>query len=348
MTHQQRTHRDVKVGVSYFGVRNPRHVVEDLKAMSDAGIDFVVHTFSENDAEFYLETMKEIVELTHRFGLEAYIDPWGVAGVFGGEAYSKFVALNHDALQRYNDGQFAAAACPNNPKTLDFVKSWIRKAAEIGGDVIFFDEPHFAHARGGWSCVCDHCKRKFESIFGYEMPSVLNEDVERFRLESIRDFLKQLAGYAKEFGMRTAVCMLPRTSELHFWREIFALPELDIVGTDPYWTGIGLHGKEVYDHVLNFTKLVVELADGLGKEAQIWIQMFKIGDGDEDDIKEAVRAAVDGGARNIAAWSYMATGYMSYIRCERPDVAWSRFIESVYEIKRTENKIVEKEKGLLS
>ena len=42
-----------KLGVSYFGVRNPDHVARDLRRMAAAGCNAVLHTFSEDDLRFY-------------------------------------------------------------------------------------------------------------------------------------------------------------------------------------------------------------------------------------------------------------------------------------------------------
>ena len=67
----------MQFGVSYFGVRNPRHVEQDLDDIRRLGFDYVVFTFSENDHRFYREVMATCVALAHQRGLKAHIDPWG-------------------------------------------------------------------------------------------------------------------------------------------------------------------------------------------------------------------------------------------------------------------------------
>ncbi len=327
---------NIKVGISYFGVRNPLHVAQDLHEMASNGIDFVVHTYSENDMAFYHGTMIEIVELTHRMGMEVYIDPWGVLGVFGGEAFSRFVPRNRDASQIFSDGEYAPAACPNNPKTADYMMEWLEKAAETGADVVFFDEPHFAGRPDKWACRCEHCQRKFEEMYGHPMPTELTPEVMEFRFQSIAQFLQKLARKAKELGMKTAVCMLPREHEAEHWERIFSMPEIDIVGTDPYWVPRGLTGEDVYKHVRKFADMVMELAKKHGKEPQIWIQLFRIPAGHESDIEIAVQAARDAGVKNLAAWSFRGTSYMSYIRSDNPELAWATLLKAYRKAKEAD------------
>src|SRR6266705_2044410 len=78
----------MQFGVSYFGVRNPQHFQRDLDDIACLGFTYIVFTFSEEDQRFYQASLTEFVRRTHQQGLKAYVDPWGVCGVFGGEAFS--------------------------------------------------------------------------------------------------------------------------------------------------------------------------------------------------------------------------------------------------------------------
>ena len=74
-----------EVSVSYFGNRMPRHFIErDLPEMVQMGCTFVLHTFSEYDMDYYSGAVAEMVAASKHAGLDVYLDPWGVAGVFGG------------------------------------------------------------------------------------------------------------------------------------------------------------------------------------------------------------------------------------------------------------------------
>ena len=120
-----------KRGVSYFGSRILRHVRADLKSLRSAGFTYVVHTVSENDLRYYPGTMREIFAATRDLGMEAHADPWGVAGLFGGEAFSAFAAERPDLCQVDAHGGHHPALCPNRPEVHAFL-GWETTASTIG------------------------------------------------------------------------------------------------------------------------------------------------------------------------------------------------------------------------
>ena len=71
----------LQTGVSYFSGRTIRHVEADLADMVAHHCTYVIHCLTETDLAYYAETMHEIVQSTHRAGLQAWLDPWGVAGL---------------------------------------------------------------------------------------------------------------------------------------------------------------------------------------------------------------------------------------------------------------------------
>ena len=323
-----------RFGASYFGVRDPDHVYRDMLEMANEGLTFVVHTFSENDMRFYSGTMKEIVDISRKAGLEVYLDPWGVCGIFGGEAFSAFVCENPDTWQILKSGKRVPAACPNNPKTLEFLEDWVRTAVELSPTGIFFDEPHFYKtSEKDWACACDFCQKKFLEEFGYPLPAQFTEDVLQFRVRTMANLIRHLSGIAKDGGLTTSLCLLPREKEVAYWTEFSQIPTLDIIGTDPYWVALRLDGDDVTKHVKKFSRIVVGLAKSHNKEPQIWIQAFKIPQGTETNIRRAVYAAVEEGVKNIVAWSFKGTRIMSYIRPDRPEVVWETYISAIREIK---------------
>ena len=56
-------------GVSYFGVRSPKHVLADMQDIKAAGFNAVLHTWSEEDQQYYYDTMKDIVDQSAELGL---------------------------------------------------------------------------------------------------------------------------------------------------------------------------------------------------------------------------------------------------------------------------------------
>jgi len=167
----------IKTGVSYYGPRSLPHVEADMAAIKANHVSYVVHTFSENDFMFYRQTMKDIFDITRRQGLGVHADPWGLLGIFGGEAFSDFVSFQTDVRQVLSDKRSGAAACPNHPDTLKFMKKWVDAAVEAGADVIFWDEPHFympgrfgrSESRTVWGCLCDYCRAKYKRMYRKNM-----------------------------------------------------------------------------------------------------------------------------------------------------------------------------------
>ena len=297
---------------------------------------YVVHTFSETDLEFYKGTMKEITGISRAAGLEVWIDPWAVGGVFGGETYSKFVAINLDAREISAKGESLPAACLNHKKFREFMFGWIDAARELEPDVFFWDEPHFylypldemQKDKTLWACRCDVCRRLFKARFGYSMPVKLNDDVKLFKEDSIVDFLKTMCDYVKlqatgyRLQAKNAVCFLPFKGPLGGimdWSKAARIKSLDIIGTDPYWR---VGEKDVAGLVGRFSRRIAQISKRYGKEGQIWILNFRIKRGTEKDIETAVKAAYKAGIRNIAAWSYYGTGCMSYLKSEDPKKVW--------------------------
>ena len=117
----------IRTGAAYFGNRTLRHVRADLQDMADSGFDYVVHCFTESDLIYGIETMREIVRMSHELGMEAHMDPWGVAGIFGGEAFSKFVAREMDACQILADGSAVGIACLYSKRLRALLHRWIER-----------------------------------------------------------------------------------------------------------------------------------------------------------------------------------------------------------------------------
>ena len=318
----------MRLGVSYFGSRMPDDVAEDMKVIRDNGCNFVVHTFAEEDMEFYPGTMEKIVKASKKEKLKVWIDPWGVGQTWGGEAYSNFIAKNVDTMQVNAEGNLVPAACLNNEKYRKFMIEWADKAIEIGADNIFWDEPHFyiyAEAEGckGWACRCNVCQGLFKKRFKKDMPVVMNDEIRLFKEDCLVDFLKFLCDYAKKKKMINSMCYLPfeNTSTFSDWSKVAKIKSLDIIGTDPYWRK-GQTEKEIIERVGGQAERIAKLAKEYNKEGQIWILNFNIAKGKEKDIEVAIETAYQAGIRNIAAWSYYGTYQMSNLASDNPKAVW--------------------------
>ena len=324
----------MKTGISYFGNRIQDHFAKiDLLDIVDHGCTYIVHTFSENDLQYYRGSLKAMVAATHQAGLEAYIDPWGVGGVFGGEAYSNFVPRNPDTWQVKSDGSPTPMACLNDSTFREFMHGWVDAAAEIGADVVFWDEPHLyaGTAAGGneWTCFCSVCRELFHSKFGADMPSALTSEVAAFREDTVVDFLAEMCAYAKSNGMGNAVCLIPFDDGVHgvtHWEKIASIPGLDILGVTPFWQFFQ-QDQDIF--VAHFAEKVVTLSHTHALESQLWLQAFLVPSGTEAELARTAEIAIEAGVQNIAAWGFRGCDYMSSLRSERPEEVW-RVIGEVF------------------
>ena len=327
----------LKTGTSYFGNRILKYVEQDMKGLKQGNCNLVVHVFSENDLQYYSQTMKEMVTISHEQGLEVYMDPWGVGQVFGGEAYSSFLYKNLGSWQVTSQGNPAPIACLNDSVFNDFMKSWVEKAVETGTDVVFWDEPHwylgewFDRGRDEWGCLCKTCRALFCEAYGYEMPTSLSQVVLEFREKKILDFLDRMASYVKKISggkVRNAVCLLPVDDPRQGfmdWGKVCALPVIDVIGTDPYWISFE---RDCSEFVGAYSRKVVDLCARYQKEGQIWIQAYRIPKGREKELAQAVQVAYDAGVRNLAAWSLYACDHMSYLRSDDSPKVWETLLSA--------------------
>ena len=338
----------MKTGVAYFHTRDPRHVERDLDDMIEHGCNFVVHCYSELDMAFYNRAMEKIVRMTRDRDMEAYIDPWGLGGMYGGETFSRFVAVNLEARQVSSKGKILPAACPNQHAFQEFQKQWIKRSAQLGAQVCFWDEPHFYFnildpgSWDDWACRCDACRNLFRERYGAVMPVELTEEVALFRERSVLDFLEMMCDEAKSLDMRNCVCVLPdeggglgRAAGTAAWENIARIPAVDIFGTDPYWV---LFNKDMEEFVRNHCLRVKNLCDQYGKEAQAWVLAFIIPEGREEEVGGAVDVMYSTGIKNIAAWAYRGCDVID-IMSKNPEKVWEilgKAYKRVHELDRKE------------
>ena len=313
----------IQTGVAYFDSRAPKHVAADLDDMAASGCTYVVHCFSEFDQRWQPDSVARIVRMTAERGMDSWIDPWGVGEVFGGEPFSRFGAFHPDALQVRSDGEPTTIARLNQPAFRAWLHDWIDRASDIGGRTVFWDEPTVYFADGVWGCRCAVCRSLWRDRHGGEMPTAYGPEVEAFIEQTMHDLLGDASLYARSKGMRNAVCIMPPESTnpgFRDWDRAASIPGLDDFGTDPYWFSFGGTAAE---YVGRHAKATVEVATRHGLDHHVWIQAFGVPAGREGEIALAVDAAVDAGARNIAAWSYDGCAAMSTCACEDPAAAWS-------------------------
>ncbi|ELY92338.1 hypothetical protein [Natrialba taiwanensis] len=326
-------------GTSYFGVRDIEHVESDLERFHERGLNAVLHTFSERDREYYMETMADIVSASHDRDMRVYVNPWAVGRVFGGEALSEFIGRHPESCQVLSTGERIPAACFNDTRFRTYMREWATDAAEIGADVLFWDEPHWyipewfddELPEGAWTCRCETCQELYEDDYGEEMPAVRTDRIDEFRERSLLSFLEEMMSHTADRGCQNAVCLLPSKDAEHGlsdWEDLASSEFLDILATDPYW---GVHGKESEAFVSSFTGTVVSLAAEYDLESQIWIQGFRLSGGEKTvrEVREATRAAVDGGVDSVFMWGYDGCRSISSIACAEPEAVWNAYLDEL-------------------
>ena len=322
-------------GVSYFGVRDPRHARRDLDEIAAAGFRHVTHTLSEHDLRYHEKDVARLIAETKTRGLEAGVDPWGVAGIFGGEAWSELALTDLACRQVDANGRSVPAACPNSAAAQALLARWARTAVDLGADVLFWDEPHF-HLGALMSpplapcCRCDACAAAWRERFSGALPVEGTPELRAFRADSLRTLLAGAIAVVRGRAVRHSLCLLPRgefaAAGSDDWEGFARIPGLSRLSTDPYWMD---RPVDPADFVRRHATPLEELCRRTGAEMEVWLQGIRIPAGREDAITAAADAAADAGARIISFWSFRGTERMSHLACGDPDAAWRAMCDAV-------------------
>ncbi len=313
-------------GVAYHGNRILRHVEDDMRDIVHHNMNLVVHMFSHNDWDRHKAVMPDIIKISEAYGLEVWIDNWGIGGPPGDKSH--FLQYHPEAHQVFADGTLdPVSSCYNSEAFVQFTKDWLDVVRASGGKRIFWDEPRFKSkktADGGRleTCYCESCKKLFRERYGKEMPLENTPELQEFRAFTLVNYFDRVTAYAHSLEMKNYAGIMIHTLDVA--SGLAQIPHLDNFGTDPYWfprkKPDGVTGAtDPYDYVYTNTRYTIEQAEKYGKGHHIWIQGYDIPAGREDDIILATDAAYDAGARTIIDWSFRGGESNSYRSddCER-------------------------------
>jgi hypothetical protein len=247
-----------------------------------------------------------------------WIDPWGVGGVFGGEAFSD-AALHHpDWRQVAADGDKLPACCPSNPGFQGFMREWTDAALESGADAVFWDEPHFySDGTERIGCYCRYCQELAEK-----------------GKPAIGSFLREVCCRVKSRGSQNVVCVLPSTLErtdILDWNETAGLESVMNLGSTPFWA---MQAADPEEYVTRIGRELIQVASCARIQTHLWIQGFRIPAGREAEITRSAIAAGQLGIDVIAIWGFDACESMSSLSCERPQIAWAAFLKAIEQLRR--------------
>lgn len=317
------------LGIAYFGNRYAGHARADLAEMAELGATTVVHTFSEADLRWNPATMTELIGIGRALGLDAWCTPWGLGGIFGGEAASYAVMMHPEATQRDQRGAPLPALCLNQPPARTLVEHWLDACALAGASVVTWDEPHLAlgppvSARGDWSCRCDVCQRLYAERFGAPMPAEWTETVAAFQHASIVAALEWMIAEANRRGLQSGLVLLPdeQTGDRD-WRTLAMLPGVRWFGVTPYWLYQQVPPAEIEAYLRRWCRRMQTAATGLPVRTVGWIQAFSVPAGRESELTRGIEIMDEEGIDMIAIWAYRACAAMSALAPDDPARVWS-------------------------
>jgi len=333
--------KKLKTGYAYHGNRMLNHAEADLRDMAINNCNVVVHMLSHTDWNRHLKVLKEIVDMTHSFGMEAWMDNWGIGGSPGDTSH--FLVYHPECHIMYSDGEMAPIyPCLNSTEFRKFVREWIDAVQFCGCEKIFWDEPHLPQKEidGNiiFGCACPRCRKLFEEQYGYKMPNVQNEDVKQFRVDTIVGFFREMTAYSSSKGIENSVCLEVRTTDpdnmaVKITKAVCELPTMEDIGSDPY---CAYNVDNVYKFTYDITKMNIDICEKAGKDHNIWVQTYNNPIGKEEQIVEMIDGCYDAGARTILAWSYHGAIGNDY-RAKNPDVVRAKTHDAfrrIWEIER--------------
>ena len=217
------------------------------------------------------------------------------------------------------------AACINQQEFRDWFYEHVRRIAQESKiDGVFIDEPHYAwtYSMEDFACVCEACQEKYKSAHGSGMPTEYNADIKKFREDNMHQFLVETCRTVKEASKSIDVCVCIIPAEFEFlgtpdWDRIASIPEVDMFSTDPYYHLFGLE----HEWAIDIARRTIETARRYRKRSQLWLQMFRLNEGNEAAVASLVPAYAKMGVDSIFGWSYLANKGTS-IASDNPDLLW--------------------------
>lgn len=293
---------------------------------------------SETDLWFNTGTIgRQIYEARH-LGLETWLDPWGVCGLFGGESLTHFVARYPETAQRTREGAPVPAACPNHPATGEFLHEWLKRAVSLSPGGIFWDEPHFFMKT--WhpenirlpACFCAQCDARARSLMDRSVHNLPPDSLATFQAQCLLSLLIPLLKGTRDLGAQCALCLLPEelggSSVLSGNPDLFAT-SVDFLCTDPYYHLLGLDESQKYEFVEKHVDRLALARKRWGVKTWIWLPGFLVPDGAERLFSRIATRAREAQTDYLSLWSYRGTEMMSARACEKPDKVWRAFLRLV-------------------
>lgn len=321
-------------GVAYFGNRYLHHARADLAEMASTGSSFVVHTFSESDLRWNPGTMRALVDAGTEVGLQSWMTPWGLGGVFGGESPSYAVMTHPEGCQRDDRGTHLPALCPRQPAFRHLMERWLDAVAATGARVCQWDEPHLARGPSDtedrWACRCAACQVAFKEETGRDLPTAWDREVDRFMRRLLSDTVAWLTTEARRRGLASSVVLLPdEAAGAADWAALAALPGVRYFGVTPYWVLAGVGPQHWETYLRRWCERLVTVTSDAQAEPLGWVQAFAIPAGREHEIRRGIEIMRETGITTIAVWAHRACAAMSELAPDDPELVWHTVQDAV-------------------
>ena len=321
----------LKIGVAYHSNRLFKSVREDMDEIVAKGFNSVVHMFTHNDWKRCPSVVKDIFDYTKWLGLDFSVDNWGLMGAPGDACH--FLSYHPEAARMFSDGTpNSPHVCLNSPAFIEWSKEWIDKVYEMGGRSIFWDEPFLKSDKERFTCACPHCKKLFEEKYNRPMPVIPDKDCFDFQVWSIVNYFAQVTEYSNSKGMKNSVCVMAGGDLGININNVgkLALPYMDGLGTDPYWSSKEdyIVNEWVYEHVYTHTRKLIDVCEKTGKDHNLWVMAYSSAAGRERNTVYGAEAAYDAGARNIYFWGFRGCDGNEY-RSANPYMHWAAVGDAV-------------------
>jgi len=321
----------VELGFAWHHSKQPKHARADFEDMLSNNCNSVLIALSEYDMEYWYPNMLAIIDEAKDTGLRVWLNFWAYGGVFGGEPPSIFLHRNSDLRQiTASSGEKMPAACINQPEFRKWFFDQIDKIVRDSKvDGVFIDEPHYAwtFSTEEFTCVCDVCQAKYAEAFDGPMPMVYSETVQRFREDNMHQFLVETCQRVKNANAKADVCVCIIPADFEFlgtpnWDRIASIKEVDMFSTDPYYHVFGLERE----WAIESARKTIETAKKHGKKSQLWLQLFRLSAGDEEDVASLVPEYVEMRVDSLFGWCYLANKGTT-ISSDNPDLLWGLVTE---------------------
>ena len=327
MELEQNKYFDITTGIVYYGNRDPYHYIPDLEEILTHHCNFVIYPVTEEDVELHQKALAEIFDVSQKAGLTVFAHPSGIGHVFDGYATSRFVVEHWDSWQVLSNFKPAPAACMNNLEFKAFMRKWIDQVVELGADGIAWDNPHYdiqknEHNLLQWGCWCDYCNHLYLQKFNHRLPKGIGEEISLLNEYTIIKFIKELCDYAKQKNLINIVCLSPQNVNnlnMASWHQVSEIETLDFLAAKAYWYYSQYRADS---YIKGIAKKVSDACEKQGKNSQIWIQNFKLMNGEEKQVEKAIEICMNEKIDSVVGWSYYGSRAISSLRCQNPKLVW--------------------------